>query len=77
MPSQLGDVAQADDVPRLHQPLVQQQHQRRPAGHEMRILAMRSEQLERLGDRTRGVVVERIDHEDYEDGTPTPGLTYG
>jgi hypothetical protein len=59
-PAQVGDFAQADHVAGLHQPLLQQQDERRSAGHELRVLAVALEQLERLLERGRGVVIERV-----------------
>jgi hypothetical protein len=55
---QVRDLAQPDHVPRLHQALLQQQHECRAARHQVRVLAVRVQELERLLQRAGSVIVK-------------------
>ena len=63
---QLGHLLQPDDVSGLQQTLLHEQHQGRTAGHHVRVLAVRVEELEGLAQRGRGVVIECIHSSDSE-----------
>jgi hypothetical protein len=55
---QVAYAAQPNDVPGLNEALLQEQHQGRTTSHEVRVLAIRSQQLEGCIERLRSVVIK-------------------
>jgi hypothetical protein len=58
--AQVANLAQADDVARLQQALLQQQDERCAARHQVRVVAVPPKQVERLLERAWRVIVERL-----------------
>ncbi len=61
--TQLGDGPQADDVSGLDEALPHHQHQRGAAGHQVGVLAVPAEEVDRFGHGRGGVEIERRRHQ--------------
>ena len=57
--SQLGDTSEAEHARRTYEVLLQEDHERRPAGHDHGVVGIGGENLERLLQRLGLDVIER------------------